>query len=159
MPAVVAFLAAPDDSAMLRQPNHIRLDEQTSAAASASTTPYAPPPVQTGIPSVACSTYWGDHQATLSPGVAPYASTLPWLMCGYTPQQVRTAYGADHVKETGKGVTVAIVDLYGSPTIVADVNRYSANHGLPKLTAKNFRQILPANIYNVPASDPCGPQG
>jgi subtilase family serine protease len=156
---VVAFVAGLDDSAMLRQPNHIRLNEQTSAAASSSSTPYAPPPVQTGIPSVACSTYWGDHQATLSPAVNPYPSTLPWLICGYTPQQVRTAYGADQVKETGKGVTVAIVDIYGSPTIVADANRYSANHGLPKLTAKNFRQILPANIYNVPASDPCGPQG
>jgi subtilase family serine protease len=160
---IVTVVAGLDDSAMLRQPDHLRLTEQTVAvaavAAASGKTPNAPPPVQDAITSVACSTYWADHQATLSTVVPPYAQTLPWLMCGYTPQQLRTAYGADQVKETGKGVTVGIVDIYGSPTIVADANRYSANHGLPSLTAKNFTQILPAGIYNVPASDPCGPQG
>jgi subtilase family serine protease len=156
---VVTFVAGLDDSAILRKPDHLRLTEQTAAVAAASKAPNAPPPVQDAITSVACSTYWGDHQATLSTAVPPYAQTLPWLICGYTPQQLRTAYGADQVKETGKGVTVAIVDIYASPTIVADANRYSANHGLPTLTAKNFTQIVPAGIYTVPASDPCGPQG
>jgi len=157
---VVTFVAGLDDSAMLRKPDHLRLTEQTTATPmAAGVSPNAPPPVQDGIPSVACSTYWGDHQATLSTAIEPYAQTLPWLMCGYTPQQLRTAYGADQVKETGKGVRVGIVDIYGSPTIVFDANHYSANHGLPLLTAKNFTQILPAGIYNVPANDPCGPQG
>jgi len=49
--------------------------------------------------------------------------------------------------------------VYASPTIQNDVNRYSANHGLPKLTSKNFRQIVPAGLFDVPADDPCGPQG
>jgi subtilase family serine protease len=49
--------------------------------------------------------------------------------------------------------------LYASPTIQEDVNRYSKNHGLPRLTSKNFRQIVPAGLFDVPADDPCGPQG
>ncbi len=80
-------------------------------------------------------------------------------VCGYTPQQNRQAYGYDEVKQDGTGVTVGIVDIYASPTIVDDVNRYSANHRLPKLTARNFKQYVPAGLFDVPADDPCGPQG
>ncbi|MGD0467847.1 MAG: S53 family peptidase [Candidatus Acidiferrales bacterium] len=160
---VVSVVAGLDESAVLRTPQHIRLDGEVATAAkltaAASASPNAPPPVQTSIPSPVCSTYWNDHSGTLSTAAAPYPATLPWLICGYTPQQLRAAYGANTVPQDGKGVTVGIVDLYGSPTILDDANRYSANHGLPHLTSKNFTQILPAGIYNVPASDPCGPQG
>ncbi len=168
---VVSVVAGLDESAVLRTPHHIGLDEAVATAAklaaaasaaqsaSRSASPNAPPPVQTGIPSPVCSTYWNDHSGTLSTAAAPYPATLPWLICGYTPQQLRAAYGSDLVKQDGTGVTVAIVDIYGSPTIQADANRYSKNHGLPLLTSKNFTQILPAGIYDVPASDPCGPQG
>jgi subtilase family serine protease len=51
---------------------------------------------------------------------------------------------------------VAITLLYASPTVVADVNRYSANHGLPALTQENFQQLLAANVNSIPAGDPCG---
>ena len=104
-----------------------------------------------------CSNYWGDHQALLeSPSPFPYGSTLPWWICGYTPQQVRAAYGADQVPETGRNVRVAITDLYSSSTLQADVNRYSRNHGLPPLTVENFSQILQPGVNHVPAGDPCG---
>ena len=75
---VVTVVAGLDDSAMLRQPDHLRLTEQTAAvavAAASGKTPNAPPPVQDAITSVACSTYWADHQATLSTVVPPYAQT------------------------------------------------------------------------------------
>jgi subtilase family serine protease len=166
---VVQFVAGLDDSiTMLRTPTHMGLDGRTAAtenaaarvaAASGAVSPNAPPGTYDSIPSPFCSTYFGDHTASVNVAPSPYPATLPWLNCGYTPQQIREAYGANEVAQDGTGVTVAIVDLYGSPTIVADGNRYSANHGLPKLTAKNFTQILPAGIYNVPATDPCGPQG
>lgn len=156
---VVAYVAGLDDIAMLRKPSHIRLNDGAPAAASASLGHNAPPPPQSGINSPFCSTYWNDHRATLSTAPAPYPQTLPWLMCGYTPQQLRAAYGSDQVTQDGSGVRVAIVDVYASPTIVGDTNRYSANHGLPKLTSSNYLQILPPGILNVPASDPCGPQG
>jgi subtilase family serine protease len=156
---VVSSIAGLDDTAMLRQPHHIRLNERAAALVKASAAPNALPPVASDIPSPVCSTYWGDHSATLSTAAAPFLQTLPWLICGYTPQQVRAAYGADRVSQDGTGVRVGIVDVYASPTIVDDGNRYSTNHGLPQLSAQNFRQIVPAGIYSVPASDPCGPQG
>jgi subtilase family serine protease len=161
---LVRMVAGLDDSAMLRRPTHVGLDSaagtsRAAPSAARSESPAAPPGTYDYIPSPVCSSYFGDHTGTLEVPAAPYAATLPWLNCGYTPQQIQLAYGANEVQQDGTGVTVAIVDLYGSPTIVEDANRYAANHHLPPLTAKNFTQILPAGIYNVPASDPCGPQG
>lgn len=162
---VVRFVAGLDESAVLRTPAHVGLegraaeDNAARVAAAASRSPNAPPTLYTSIPSPVCSTWWGDHTGTLQVAAAPYPATLPWLNCGYTPYQMRIAYGANKVSQDGTGVKVGIIDLYASPTIVADANRYSLNHGLPLLTPKNFNQILPAGILNVPASDPCGPQG
>ena len=163
---VVTHVAGLDQTALLRKPSHIRTNEaedsartSTSAATSDHAAPNAPPPVAANLPSIACSNYWGDHSATLSTAAAPYPKTVPWLVCGYDPQQVREAYGANRVRQDGSGVRVGIVDLYASPTIQDDVNRYSKNHGLPRLTSRNFRQIVPAGLFDVPASDPCGPQG
>ena len=164
---VVTYVAGLDQRSALRKPNHIRLNEtasesapaRTTSAAPASVSGSAPPPVAAVIPSPVCSTYWGDHTATLSSAPAPYSQTLPWLVCGYTPQQIRAAYGSDKVSQDGSGVRVGIVDLYASPTIVEDANRYSRKHALPRLTQRNFRQIVPAGLFDVPASDPCGPQG
>ena len=63
-------------------------------------------------------------------------------------------------KYDGKGVTVAIVDAYASPTLLADSNRYAANHGLKKLTTgENFSEIIPIGIYDVSPDEPCGPYG
>jgi subtilase family serine protease len=107
-----------------------------------------------------CSNYWDDHHALLeSPSPFPYGSNLPWQICGYTPQQVRAAYGSDQVSETGKNVRVAVADLYASSTLMADVNRFSQNHGLPQLNSGNFSQILQPGVNKVPSGDPCGSQG
>jgi subtilase family serine protease len=158
---LVTYVAGLDDTAALRQPNHVRLGMHQTLKPNTGdeANPDAPPPPQEGINSPVCSSYFGDHTATLSTAPSPYPKTLPWLVCGYTPQQIRQAYGADDVKQDGTGVTVGIVDIYASPTIVDDVNRYSANHRLPKLTARNFKQYVPAGLFDVPADDPCGPQG
>ena len=158
---VVRYVAGLDQTHVLLKPNHIRLNEHAAEAAiaAAAIVPNAPPAPAANAPSEVCSTFWGDHSATLSTAAGPYPKTLPWLICGYDPQQIRAAYGADKVKEDGSGVRVGIVDLYASPTIKDDVNRYSKNHGLPRLTDRNFRQIVPAGLFDVPASDPCGPQG
>ena len=164
---VVSYVAGLDQRSSLRKPNHIRLNDTASetgparaaSVTSASVSGSAPPPVAAGIPSPVCSTYWGDHTATLSSAPAPYSQTLPWLVCGYTPQQIRAAYGSDKVSQDGSGVRVGIVDIYASPTIVDDVNRYSRKNGLPRLSRHNFMQIVPAGLFDVPASDPCDPQG
>jgi subtilase family serine protease len=117
------------------------------------------PPTAALLESPYCSSYWGDHTATVSPAPAPFAAKMPYLNCGYTPTQMQQAYGANKVPVNGKGVTVAIVDAYASPTIVQDANRYFKNHGLPLLTASNFSQNIPDGIFNVSPTESCGPQG
>ncbi len=161
-----------DDTTFLKKPLHVSATAGEAAAAPAAAgmasgaAPSAasgrlaaiaaavtPPPVAANLPSPFCDTYFGDLKATLSTKPDPYAKSEPWLLCGYTPQQVQAAYGFDKVAYDGTGVTVAIIDAYASPTLMADGNRYAANHGLPPLTAANFTQIIPLGIYNVPAAD------
>lgn len=167
---IVTYVAGLDDSAVLRRAHHVNAHReemdviQAGRLAAAereaeAVSKNAPPPVQSGINGKFCSTYYGDHKATLSTAAGIYPKTLPWELCSYTPQQVKQAYSANKITETGKGVRVGIVDDYASPTIQDDANRYSANHGLPQLTYLNFQQIVPPGLYNVPANDPCGPQG
>ncbi len=164
---IVSYVAGLDELGKLRTPMHVLAhgaDDVVGVAkafkpSSARVSPNAPPPPTAGDPGKFCSTYWGDNNATLGKTAGIFPKTLPWEMCGYTPQQLRQAYGSNAVSQDGTGVKVGIVDVYASPTIAADANRYSANHGLPKLTYLNFQQIVPPGIYNVPASDPCGPQG
>ncbi|MFL0250123.1 S8 family serine peptidase [Clostridium neuense] len=50
---------------------------------------------------------------------------------GYTPNQIRKAYGVSNVSDTGAGETIAIVDAYGSPTMQSDLNAFSSKFGLP----------------------------
>ena len=141
-PAGTASAAAPAASGLA--------PAMTSGRLAAVTAAVTPPPVAASLPSPYCDTYYGDLKATLSTKPSPYPKTLPWLVCGYTPQQVQAAYGFDKVKYDGTGVTVAIIDAFASPTLMADGNRYAANHGLPPLTDANFKQIIPKGIYNVP---------
>ena len=97
------------------------------------------------------STYWAQQ-------VSPYAyptgftdlsspATAPWVVKGYTPAQVKGAYNISGSYD-GAGQTVAIIDPFASPTIVSDVNQWSANRGLPPLTGSQFTQVVPPGAYN-----------
>ncbi|GAA4681694.1 S53 family peptidase [Frondihabitans cladoniiphilus] len=91
-----------------------------------------------------CSTYTGEHTATVP---AAYGSTtVDTFNCGYTPKQLRSAYGLDaynRIGLNGRGQTVAIIDAYASPSIVQDANAYSAANGEPQLTGATYQQIVP----------------
>lgn len=50
---------------------------------------------------------------------------------GYTPLQIKTAYGINSTSYTGAGETVAIIDAYGSPTIQSDLNTFDSQFSLP----------------------------
>ena len=50
---------------------------------------------------------------------------------GLTPTQIKHAYGLDQITGDGTGQTIAIVEAYGSPTIVADVAAFCTAFNLP----------------------------
>src|ERR1039458_344604 len=73
-----------------------------------------PPPGPNYWVAPPCSTYYAQKIATTEP--AAYGVHQPWTNCGYTPSQIRGAYGVSASGATGKGQAVAIVDAYASPT-------------------------------------------
>ena len=172
---LVTAVVGLDETGLLTHPDHRSINDDgagavaksttiTSAAASRALASGAAPavtlPYADNLPSPYCSTYYGDTVATLSTAPSPYPQQVPWLICGYTPQQVRAAYGADKTTLTGAGVTVAIVDAYLSPTLLGDANKYAKNHSLPKFTTgSNFQILYGGDLAKVSDTDPCGPQG
>ncbi|MGA3008472.1 MAG: chitobiase/beta-hexosaminidase C-terminal domain-containing protein, partial [Opitutaceae bacterium] len=67
--------------------------------------------------------------------IQPFASSGP---TGYTPQQLRHAYGFDQLNATGAGQIIGIVDAYGSSTIQADLNTFCAQFNLPTTTVVTY---------------------
>ena len=142
MPAAIAPTVAGviglDDSAALVHTDHIAAD------------PGAPPaPAFVNAPP--CSTFWAEKLATGFPN--PYGSgALPYVPCGYTPQQVRGAYGLTGTPFDGSGQTVAVIDAYASPTIEQDVNRWSSNRGVAPFRGGQFTQVVAPGTFRHPES-------
>ena len=59
--------------------------------------------------------------------VAPAATSAVY---GYTPAQIRHAYGFDQVSGTGANQTIAIVDAYNDPNITSDLHVFDQKFGL-----------------------------
>jgi len=119
--------------------------------------PLAPPQPDPGAIVVSpspCSTYWGQSPATGLPPVN--GRTGAWEPCGYTPAQLRTAYGVDASGLSGKGSTVAIVGAYDAPTASADADRFARDYGLPTFTAGQYSEVTPA-AYAHTTDGECGP--
>jgi len=125
------------------------------------------PPSPAFVNAPPCSTYYGEKTtATVSPnGVTlpdAYGGPVPFAPCGYTPQQLRGAYGTSGLIAggiDGTGQTVAILDAYASPTIESDVNTWATARGIPTLKPNQLVQIVPPGIYNKPQSKAQDPQG
>ncbi len=106
------------------------------------------------------SAYWAEQ---LSPYAFPSGftavalPTVPWTVKGYTPDQIKGAYGISGYD--GSGQTVAIIDAYASPTILQDVNQWSTNRGLPTMTPGQLQQVVPPGVYRRPQNRKQDPQG
>jgi subtilase family serine protease len=85
-------------------------------------------------PARPCSAYYGQRAAAGKPKA--YGQHVPWAVCGYTPEQLRSAYGLTAKSATGKGITVAVVDAYASPTIATDLRSYVRAEKFPGLGAE-----------------------
>jgi subtilase family serine protease len=116
--------------------------------------PALPPPGPNYWVAKPCSTYYGQLTATNKPKA--YGKHQPWTNCGYTPSQVRGAYGVTASKMTGKGQTVAIVDAYASPTMHTDANQFAKAVGDPKFAKGQYQQFK-VQPYN--SQKQCGPAG
>ena len=84
--------------------------------------------------------------------------SVPWTVKGYTPAQIKGAYGISGAYN-GAGQTVAIIDAYASPTILQDVNQWSRNRGLPTMNASQFSQVVAPGTYKRPQNPRQDPQG
>jgi len=76
------------------------------------------------------------------PSYSDPTTTTNRLTCGYTAQQLVAHYGVNEAHAfglKGNGQTIVIVDAYGSPTALADLNIFSAAMGLPVMTSKTFQ--------------------
>lgn len=87
-----------------------------------------------------CSRYWGQKPATGLPQVDGRTASL--APCGYTPTQLRHAYGLD--SETGRGQTVAVIGT-ALDTLEQDVNTWSQHVGTQRLR--------PGQLTVVPTPD------
>lgn len=104
-----------------------------------------------------CSAFWGQKTDTADSAslYQPYTAPLPYDICGYRPAQLRGGYGMNGsvAKGTdGKGVTIAIVDAYDSPTLLADAQHYfSLNDPSHPLASSQFVNVEPSTVNNEAA--------
>jgi subtilase family serine protease len=101
-------------------------------------------------PTYDCSSYWDQHTAKLT-----YEQngtlTYPTAVCGYSADQLRDAYGANTVN-TGKGQTIALVELGLTPGMFGTLQKYAAGNGLPAPSASRYSEL---NIGDESFAD-CG---
>jgi subtilase family serine protease len=100
---------------------------------------------------VPCSAYWGQRIDRADPPID--GAHQPYAICGYTPQQLRGAYDLP-ARDTGKGVTVAITDAYGSATIAADADTYAVRHRDEPFDPGQFTQTVTPGHWTDEV--PCG---
>jgi subtilase family serine protease len=101
-----------------------------------------------------CSRFYGQVRATTEPKA--YGTYQPYTNCGYTPKQIRGAYGVTQSGMTGKGQTVAVVDAYASPTMQSDANQYAKVTGDPGFAPGQYTQDLASDFTDTEA---CGASG
>lgn len=127
------------------------LDGSLALAAPEHRSPAPPPPAGTSVGP--CSRYWGERTSTAFPNPYVPGAPLPWLICGYTPAQINSAYGIDRLHGAGldgRGQTIAITGAFFSPTIRDDANSFSREFGLPRLGSWNYRQITAPGTSRIP---------
>lgn len=126
------------DKLVQRAPQTKRVVSGATAKPKARTAaPAAVPP-----PASKCSDYWGQYTQVV-PKYDGNKTKANTYICGYSPAQLRGAYGTQSLVKAGtdgQGVQVAIIDAYASPTMLADANAYAKNFGEPKFKAGQYTE-------------------
>jgi subtilase family serine protease len=122
----------------------------TTSAATKKAPPGKAAPAERAVAVARCSDYFGERQATDLPPA--YGRTVPYEVCGYTPQQLRSAYGVPDGL-TGKGVTVAVVAPGRNASTPQTVQTFARRHAKP-LRPGQLTQIIPPGL-----DDSCAAEG
>jgi subtilase family serine protease len=88
--------------------------------------------------SAPCSTYYGQHLATGLPSRFGRTS-FPTQVCGYSAKQLRAAYGVS-LTSTGKGQTIAQVEMGLDSDMFLTLQDYAKASGLPPPSRKQYAQ-------------------
>lgn len=104
-----------------------------------------------------------------SPGMASLSKNLTPFSIGYTPTQMRAAYGLDSltnftggVTPDGTGQTIAIIAAYHSPDIAADLAAFDTQFGLSAPPSFSVVNVLGHSVSTTPGSPdyvPTDPNG
>jgi subtilase family serine protease len=104
-----------------------------------------------------CSSYYGQQQAASLPKFN--GATLPYAVCGYTPSQLRGAYGVDRSGLDGNKQAVAITDAFDAATLESDASQYARLHGDKAFQRKQFSdRSVPDSTVGTRVDD-CGGNG
>jgi len=90
-------------------------------------------------PSIPCSQYYGQHVIGHLPaafGTTKFATDV----CGYSASQMRAAYGANSVN-TGKGQTIALVELGLTRDMFLTLQDYAAANGMPAPSPRRYSEL------------------
>ena len=101
--------------------------------------PLTVPKVMT--PHLAWKYGWEDGKLANTIGTIKRGSPLPTPLTvlgpgSYTPADISAAYGYNLIPAPGdgRGITIAIIDAYGSPNIQSDLDTFCAQFGIPSTT-------------------------
>jgi subtilase family serine protease len=86
-----------------------------------------------------CSQFYGQHTVSGLPkqfGV----TTFPTEVCGYSGSQMRSAYHAT-MAATGKGQTIALIELGLTPDMFLTLKDYAKVNGLPAPSASRYAEL------------------
>jgi len=87
-----------------------------------------------------CSQWYLQHYAAGLPRL--YGTTrFPTVSCGYSPQQLRRAYGYS-AANTGRGVTIALVEVGLTRNMFATLDLYAKAHGIQRPSPRRYRELI-----------------
>ena len=125
-----------------------------SAASASNSTLILPPSVKV-TPSIKWVYGWKDGDRANTVGSAKNGDPIPqpsdYLTTGYSPAQIRKAYGFDKLPAgpygKGKGSTIVIVVAYGSPYIQSDLDYFCETYKIPSTRVKvYYPQGIPSSV-------------
>jgi subtilase family serine protease len=86
----------------------------------------------------ACSKYWAQQTKAFTPAFHGLTeAAVP--VCGYSAKQLRAAYGLTSA-DTGKGATIALIQVGGPDKMFRALTEYAKRNGLPAPGSDQYRE-------------------